>query len=62
VRRAYLLCFAREPTAAELATALEFLRDDAADLATHGALDATTRARVDLCQALLSSNEFVHVE
>jgi hypothetical protein len=53
VERAYHIALGRQPGAAEKRLALDFL-------ARHGT--ANPRARVDFCQALLSTNEFVYVD
>jgi hypothetical protein len=62
VRGAFALAFARPPSDGELADALAFLADSAAALATEGRGPPLEQARVDLCQALFSANEFVYVE
>jgi hypothetical protein len=57
VERAYRLAFGRSPTGAERADALAFL-DAQAALPGSGAMEAL----VDLCHALLNSNEFLYVD
>jgi len=76
VDRAYRLTFSRMPTEAERKTALEFLNRQSAILAERMATDDKTplpdnlpqgvekvraAALVDLCHALLNSNEFVYL-
>jgi hypothetical protein len=76
VDRAYRLAFSRTPTEAERKTALEFLNRQSAILAERMATDEKTplpdnlpegvekvkaAALVDLCHALLNSNEFVYL-
>jgi hypothetical protein len=76
VDRAYRLTFSRTPTEAERKTALEFLTRQSAILAERMATDDKTplpdnlpqgvekvraAALVDLCHALLNSNEFVYL-
>ena len=76
VDRAYRLAFTRTPTEAERKTALDFLSRQSTILAERMAADDTTpvpdnipagvekvraAAFVDLCHALLNSNEFVYV-
>jgi hypothetical protein len=76
VERAYRLTFSRTPTEAERKTALEFLTRQSAILAERMATDDKTplpdnlpqgvekvkaAALVDLCHALLNSNEFVYL-
>lgn len=60
VRRAYILAASREPTAAELSGAAEFLVAQPA--AYPGDPHAAELAWVDFCQALLASNSFLYVE
>lgn len=57
---AYRLLFSRAPTANEAATTAEFIATQSKTYAE--APDARDRAWNDLCQALLSSNEFLYVE
>jgi hypothetical protein len=60
IREAYRIAFGREPEAEELASASGFL---ASQRARHGsARDADRRALADLCQVLLSLNEFLFIE
>jgi hypothetical protein len=76
VDRAYRLAFSRTPTEAERKTALDFLTRQSAILAERMATDNKTplpdnlpqgvekvraAALVDLCHALLNSNEFVYL-
>jgi cytochrome c553 len=62
VRAAYEMAFCREPKPDELADAVTFLRDQAAQYQSAGRADAATAAMHDFCQALLSLNEFVYVD
>ena len=76
VDRAYRLAFTRTPTEAERKSALDFLSRQSTILAERMATDDKTpvpenipagvekvraAAFVDLCHALLNSNEFVYV-
>jgi hypothetical protein len=76
IDRAYKFAFSREPVQAERAAALDFLNRQSAILAERMATDdktplpdnlpagvekARAAALVDLCHALLNSNEFVYV-
>ncbi len=54
---AYRLAFGREPTAAELAAAVEFLNRQAAQNAA-----AASAVLIDFCHVLLNSNEFLYVD
>ncbi|MFM9010691.1 MAG: hypothetical protein ACKON8_07425, partial [Planctomycetota bacterium] len=64
IDRAYRLAFGRPPSAAEAARAIGFLSEQAADHVAAGrtAAEAGPDALADLCQMLLASNEFLHVE
>jgi len=64
VDRAYRIAFGRPPSAAEAARALTFLAEQTADHGAAGrpAEQAARAALADLCQMLLASNEFLHVE
>ena len=64
IDRAYRLAYGRPPSAAEEARAASFLAEQSADHAAtgRGPLEASTAALADLCQMLLASNEFLHVE
>jgi hypothetical protein len=73
VVRAWLLAFAGEPTAPELAAALGFLAEQTeafrAAAAAGGAaskgkatVDPGLRAMASLCQTLLGSNQFLYVD
>lgn len=64
IDRAYRLAFGRPPRAAETALALTFLAEQAADHVASGrpADEAGPAALADVCQMLLASNEFLHVE
>lgn len=58
---AWMQAFGRPPADSEKSMALQFLREQAA-APTDNASQATHRALSDLCQTLLSMNEFVYVE
>ncbi|HEU4751856.1 MAG TPA: hypothetical protein VFU47_02030, partial [Armatimonadota bacterium] len=64
VEHAYRLAFGRPPAASERAATLEFLREQAARYARagKGAEAVMEQVYTDLCQALLSANEFVYVD
>jgi hypothetical protein len=64
IDRAYRLVYARPPSAAEVVRALTFLTEQTNDHVAAGqpAAEAGTAALADLCQMLLASNEFLHVE
>jgi len=64
IERAYRLAFGRPPSAAEAARVLTFLAEQAADHVAAGrpADQSGPAALADLCQMLLASNEFLHVE
>lgn len=64
IERAFRTAFGRPPSAAEAARAAAFLVDQAADHEAAGrpAAEAGSAALADLCQMLLASNEFLHVE
>ena len=67
VVRAWQLAYCREPDAQELVSAMGFLADQIGYLHAHrdqlpeGVSD-TKQALTDLCQALLTSNEFLYVK
>jgi hypothetical protein len=63
--RAFALAFSRPPTAAERASALAFLADQARRYAAAPSPSpeaAREKALADFCQALLSADEFVYVD
>jgi hypothetical protein len=62
VRQAYQIAFGRDPVERERSLAAEFLarQKDLHQQAGHP--DADRRAMIDLCQALMSLNEFVYME
>jgi hypothetical protein len=62
VREAYLLAFNREPNERERRLATEFLARQTEMREKSGVADAARLALVDLCQALLSMNEFAYIE
>lgn len=59
VQSAYLLALGRSPSAHELADTTSFVRDQMASYKKDNALEM---ALADLCQTLMSLNEFVYVE
>ena len=74
VHRAWLLAFTGEPTAPELAAALDFLAEQTEDFREAGPrgrapgpkgnapIDPGLRAMAALCQTLLGSNQFLYVD
>ena len=64
IDRAYRLALSRNPTAQEQAAAQEFLRQQIARYEKTGKThdQSSEQAYADICQALLSSNEFVYVD
>jgi hypothetical protein len=65
--RAWQATYLRNPTADELSSSIEFLRAQLGYLQGHPeSLTANTtperQALTNLCQALLSSNEFLYVD
>jgi hypothetical protein len=56
----YRLLLAREPTSAEAAEAMQFLKGQTDEYANQS--DARHHAWRDLCQTLLASNEFLYVD
>lgn len=64
VDTAYRLALSRLPTPSERAATLGFLKEQTARYAAGGKPEAEAReqAVADLCQALLSANEFVYVD
>jgi len=62
IKSAYRVCFSREPSAEELAIAIDFLREQAADYTASSVANADQLAFVDWCQAVMSLNEFVFVD
>jgi hypothetical protein len=63
IRLAYELAVCRPPSEAELADGLAFLREQTAEYqASAQHADPAGAALVDLCQAILSLNEFVYVD
>ena len=60
---AYRMLFCREPTPEETTATSAFLDNQTKEYGAQRAeLDPRDRAWQDLCQALLSSNEFLYVE
>jgi Protein of unknown function (DUF1553) len=62
IERAYRIAFGRAPTEPEKRMALDFINRQAATYSQAGRDDAEQRARVDLCQTLLSMNEFIYID
>ncbi len=64
IRQAFNLAFNRQPTPAEITATMQFLVAQQAVHATAGksAVEAARLAKVDLCQTLMSMNEFVYLE
>ncbi|MCO6453864.1 MAG: PSD1 domain-containing protein [Pirellulaceae bacterium] len=62
IERAYRLAFGRSPTAEERQLAERFLHSQADAHQQAGRADGSRLALIDLCQTLLSMNEFVYVE
>jgi hypothetical protein len=62
VHDAWRLAFGRVPVDAELAASRQFLHRQQELHTTAGRTDATAQSLVDLCQTILSMNEFVYVE
>lgn len=64
IQRAWQLAFLRDPTAAELQQATDFINQRTAKLTaqTPPDPDASLNPYVSLCQILLSSNEFLYIE
>jgi hypothetical protein len=62
VGHAYWAALSRGPSKRELKLALEFLKQQTALRKTAGEADAELLAMADLCQTIVSMNEFVYVE
>jgi hypothetical protein len=62
IERAYRIAFSRAPTPPEKRLALDFLSRQSAAYREAGREHAEQRARVDLCRALMSMNEFIYVD
>src|SRR5690606_35439364 len=62
VRQVYLSALRREPDEAERQLALEFLEQQAERYRTAGQGNAVDLALADLCQSIMSLNEFIYVE
>lgn len=62
IPQAWRLAFGREPSDAESQASSQFLKRQQETHASAGHADAAQRALVDLCQTILSMNEFVYVE
>lgn len=62
VNQAYWAALSREPQAAELKLALEFLNQQTALRKSANESDAELSALTDLCQTIMSMNEFLYVD
>ncbi|HYT88604.1 MAG TPA: DUF1553 domain-containing protein, partial [Gemmataceae bacterium] len=62
VRAGYQIALGRQPTAAELADAVQFLREQAESYRADRRADARQQALADFCQVLLGLNEFIYVD
>ena len=62
VDRAYWAALSRGPQPAELKLALEFLKQQADLRKSAGELVVEHLALVDLCQTIMSMNEFLYVD
>ena len=62
VKRAVELAFGRPPRDSELENMMAFLRKQAAKYPSLAADALTARVYADLCQVLISANEFVYVD
>jgi hypothetical protein len=62
IQNAWRLAFGRAPSDAEFQASLQFLKRQQEVHASAGDADALSQAYVDLCQTILSMNEFVYVE
>ena len=62
IQLAYEIALSRQPGETELAAALEFLDEQAASYTTAGHEAAQQQALRDLCQTILSLNEFIYVD
>jgi len=59
---AFRLALARKPTPGELSTIIDFLEKQMAHYAASSKETIALRIHADLCQALLSANEFVYLD
>jgi len=62
VKMAWRLAFGRVPSDAEAQASMQFLQRQQETHASAGHADAAQRSFIDLCQTILSMNEFVYVE
>ncbi|MEO7653192.1 MAG: DUF1553 domain-containing protein, partial [Bryobacteraceae bacterium] len=62
VTRAFRIALARKPTASELDLQLSFLDAQRSRYPDLKPADRTLRIYADLCQALLSANEFIYID
>jgi mono/diheme cytochrome c family protein len=61
LRRAYKLCFGREPGRQEMRLGLDFMARQHSTYAADNKSDPARRALLDLCQALLSMSETIYI-
>jgi hypothetical protein len=62
INAAYRIAFGRVATESELVTATDFLKNQQQHYEENGSKDAQRLAVTDLCQTLLSMNEFVYID
>lgn len=62
VDRAYWMALSRAPNSSEVKLAQQFLAQQTTARQQHGEADAPLLALADLCQTLMSMNEFVYVD
>ena len=62
VRLGYLSAVGRQPSADELAGAVEFLSQQAASYSPGDAKSGMNRALIDFCQVLFCLNEFIYAD
>ena len=62
VQQAYLLAYGRAPAEQERQLAVEFVQHQVAAYQDAAANDAPRRALQDLCQTLMSMNEFIYID
>jgi hypothetical protein len=62
VDQAYWATLSREPKEGELKLAVEFLKQQTELRKVAGELDAELSALTDLCQTIMSMNEFLYVD
>ena len=62
MRSAYQTVLSRAPSDADLSDSIGFLDAQSKAYAGEGKSDAAELALMDLCQALIDSNEFVYID